>query len=410
MSETTNKLQETIKSIAELQKKKGKSIADAMSEARSQNAKWLENLDICLPEQEWRAIVQEVYGNVRKLFLSTGVMGKIEKEVITWAVENVLLKGSLNLFIGDPDVGKTLVAIFYIARLSRQGKKTVVICREDSYSHVWVPRLSAVGADLDLIIPVFGLKAEGETDLIPWMLDSPEHIALLKELLLKEQPELCLIDPIADFAGSKDLNKAQDCRAITGLLNATAQDTNVAMLANCHTTKAIADSVIKTAAGSFQLIAAVAIAWFFMQDPDKEGRRLMLQARNKYGTKRGHRYSISDASSTDNTGVVRFLGAEYRTADGMLKQMRDFDDRTVRKWLTGLLESGEKDAEYCNKEAGTRGYDRNMVTKACEQLRVDRSGGKWRMAPKEPAQQEDISFDVAQLEVGDGTTDTGTTR
>jgi hypothetical protein len=256
-----------IKWVVEQQKKKRKPIFSALSKARAENSRLEKDLNESLSEEELLEVVNGVYGTApRKLFLSTGVMSKVAREVITWAVENVLLKGALNLFIGDPDIGKTLVAILYIARLTRRGKKTVVICREDSYSHVWVPRLTAAGADLDLVIPVFGVAIEGEDDLIPWMLDNLEHLILLKELLLKEQPELCLIDPLADFTGSKDLNKGNDVRTITGPLNKIAQETSVAILANCHTTKAIVDSVIKTAAGSYQLMAAVAVAWYFMEE------------------------------------------------------------------------------------------------------------------------------------------------
>ena len=47
----------------------------------------------------------------RKLFLSAGVMSKVAVTVLTWVVDHILLAGALNLFVGDPDIGKTLVAI-----------------------------------------------------------------------------------------------------------------------------------------------------------------------------------------------------------------------------------------------------------------------------------------------------------
>lgn len=332
----------------------------------------------------------------RKVFLSTGVMSKIASEVITWAVENVLLKGALNLFIGDPDIGKTLVAILYIAKLTRQGKKVVVICREDSYGHVWVPRLKGAGANLDLVIPVFGVQIEGEDDLIPWMLDNQEHLNLLRDVLLAEKPDLCLIDPLADFAGSKDLNKAQDVRTITGPLNKIAQETQVAMLANCHTTKAIQDSVIKTAAGSYQLMAAVAVAWYFMEDPDNSERRLMMQARNKYGTKLGWRYTIE---AVDGVGVVRITGKEYRSVNDMLKQKLDRDDSKIgriREWLDSLhLEESRIPSDLCNRMADELGFDRDSMTKACKQKHVKRDKQHWwieKEVKKEEAKQ--ITFDA----------------
>jgi hypothetical protein len=380
-----------IRWVAEQLKKRGNTEAATLNAARKENAKFDEKLS----DSEVQKIIKEVYG--RKVFLSTGVMSKIACEVITWAVENVLLKGALNLFIGDPDIGKTLVAIFYIARLTKQGKKVVVICREDSYGHVWVPRLTGAGADLDLVIPVFGVQIEGEEDLMPWMLDNQEHLALLTDLLVKEQADLCLIDPLADFAGSKDLNKSQDVRTITGPLNKIAQETQVAMLANCHTTKAIQDSVIKTAAGSYQLMAAVAVAWYFMEDPDNAERRLMMQARNKYGTKLGWRYTIE---GVDGVGVARITGSEYRSVNDMLKQKLDRDDSKigeVRKWLDSLrLDEGPKPADMCNQLAKELGYEHDVISKACRQKKIVRDRKEWRLKEVKKDTEQQQTFDMEQ--------------
>ena len=384
-----------IEFIVKQAKRQNKNEAAALDDARKENARLAKDGFEKLTDDGLKKIVKGEYG--RKLFLSTGVMSTITQEVITWAVKNVLLKAALNLFIGDPDIGKSFVAIHYIAKLSCDGKKSVVLCREDSYSHVWVPRLKAAGADLSLVIPVFGVQIDGEDDLIPWMLDNPEHLVLLQDLLLSAHAELCLIDPLADFAGSKDLNKAQDVRNITGHLTKIAQQTQVAMLANCHTTKAIQDSVIKTAAGSYQLMAAVAVAWYFMEDQDNPSRRLMMQARNKYGTKRGWRYTIRDASDTDKTGVAEFKGAEYRNVNDILKRMLDRDDSKigeVRKWLETLkLEDGPRDSNTCNKEAFDRGFSHDLISKACRQMNIKREkNGKWCMEKPE-ATQQDKMFD-----------------
>src|ERR1700733_1008815 len=117
-------LRSEIKWVAEQLKKKGKSLAEALSKARSENARFEKELNESLPEQEWREVVQGVYGTApRKLFLSTGVMSKVAVTLVTWAVDHIFLAGALNLFVGDPDIGKTLVAIYYITQLSKVGKK-----------------------------------------------------------------------------------------------------------------------------------------------------------------------------------------------------------------------------------------------------------------------------------------------
>ena len=73
---------------------------------------------------------------------------------------------------------------------------------------VWGPRLWAAGANLEMVIPVHHVGDENDCDYkADWMLDDSTSGRFLKQLLLAEKPALCLIDPLADFAGSKDLNK-----------------------------------------------------------------------------------------------------------------------------------------------------------------------------------------------------------
>src|SRR5579863_1134964 len=79
----------------------------------------------------------------RDLFLRHSTMAAVKVKQLVWAVRHVLLMAALNMFTGNPDAGKTLAAIYYMALLSRQGKTIVVICREDDYGSVWKPRLWA---------------------------------------------------------------------------------------------------------------------------------------------------------------------------------------------------------------------------------------------------------------------------
>lgn len=396
-----------IKFIAEQLKKTGKPVTAALSKARTENAKFETELNLSLSEEDLREVVNGVYGTApRKLFLSTGVMSKVAVTMLTWVVDHILLAGALNLFVGDPDIGKTLVAIYYIARLSSEGQKSVVICREDDYGFVWVPRLIAAGADLNLVIPVHHIGDENDPEFeIPWMLDDPTHREFLKQLLLKEQPALCLIDPLGDFAGSKDLNKSGDVRDLTGPLNKIAKETNTAMVVNAHTTKALIDSAIKSAAGSFQLMAAVQVSWYFMKDPDIEGQRLMLQARNKYGKKRGFKYTIAGVpypddwpgeKDEDGIGVVTFKGKETRTADELLERHQDKDNGIkvqIRRWLNEMLQNGPVSTEQAGKEMTARGFNVNTVTAVCGERGkwIQRDGKTWSL--KQHQQGTQVEFD-----------------
>jgi len=83
----------------------------------------------------------------RKLFLIRKTMTEVEYKSPKWVKRHVLMADALNMFVGLPDVGKSLMECCHMAELSRQGKKTLLICREDAYDSVWKPRLIVARAN-----------------------------------------------------------------------------------------------------------------------------------------------------------------------------------------------------------------------------------------------------------------------
>jgi hypothetical protein len=185
---------------------------------------------------------------------------------------------------------------------------------------------------------------------------------------------------------------------------------------NCHSTKALIDNAIKSAAGSFQLMAAVQISWLFMDDPDVKGRRLMLQGRNKGGKKRSFKYEITsvpwpadvcgpedlkDGETSDGVGLVVFKGETDTTANDILERKLEKGEpeiRRVRGWIEEVLANGPVDSNKCWAEARTRSFDASAVNKACSQMKVLRNKKTWSMPKKEQAIGE--TQDGTQIELG----------
>lgn len=349
----------------------------------------------------------------RKLFLNVGSMATVENKQLKWLKRHIILAAALNLLVGDPDVGKTLVAIFYIAELSRAGKKIIISCREDDYSSMWKPRLVAAGANLENILPVFGVGVEGNDEEIPWMLDDDRHLELLEQKVIEHKAELCYIDPLADFAGSLNLNVSGDVRKITGALAGIAKRTSAAVLVASHTTKALVDSGIKTASGSFQLMAAVQSSWLLLEDSDVKGQRLMLQGRNKSGKKRGFKYCVESRpwpsaecgpedlapnETSDGVGLVVFKGATDKDASDILQRKLEkgaSEIGRVRQWLTTFLANGPVSQQTCWKAAReAMGFSTDAVNKGCSQLHVVRNLKTWTL-PDEHEKQPPTEGDVA---------------
>ena len=123
----------------------------------------------------------------------------------------------------------------------------------------------------------------------------------------------------------------------------------------------------------------------------------MMQARNKYGTKLGWRYTIE---GVDGVGVARITGAEYRSVNDMLKQKLDRDDSKigeVRKWLESLrLDEGPKPADMCNQLAKELGYEHDLISKACRQKNIVRDRKTWHMKPKQVEAAAQATFDLGK--------------
>lgn len=351
----------------------------------------------------------------RKLFLNLGSMATVENKQLKWLKRHIILAAALNLFVGDPDVGKTLVAIFYIAELSRAGKKIIINCREDDYSSMFKPRLVAAGANLENVLPVFGVGVEGSDEEIPWSFDDQRHLELLEQAITEHEAALCYIDPLADFAGALNLNVSGDVRKITGALAGIAKRTGAAVLVACHTTKAVVDSGIKTASGSFQLMAAVQSSWLLMTDSDVKDQRLMLQGRNKSGKKRGFKYTVESrpwpsaecgaedlevGETSDGVGLVVFKGVTDKDASDILQQKLEkgaSEIARVRQWITDFLAKGPVATATCWKAAReAMGFSNDSVNKACLQLHIVRNSKTWTLPQAQaPEKKEETQLDLA---------------
>ena len=147
----------------------------------------------------------------RKLFMSTSNLDEVAEPVVVWTVQDVLMAGVLNLFVGDPDIGKSFMACHYIAQLTREGKRVIIICREDHES-VWKKRVRAAKGILSqsLVTFVNGVRDEYDpTYKEEWMLDNATHVEFLHQCMKASEVALVVLDSLADLAANTDLNAAR---------------------------------------------------------------------------------------------------------------------------------------------------------------------------------------------------------
>ncbi|HKB06631.1 MAG TPA: AAA family ATPase, partial [Gemmataceae bacterium] len=191
--------------------------------------------------------------------------------VLDWLWPGYVPRGKLVILDGDPEMGKSLLTIDLIARLSRGGQlpdgsplsrahTSVLISAEDGRADTIRPRAEAAGADLSrLILPRFGGR-------VPRF---PEEIAGLEELIVDRGVDLVVLDPLMAFLPpSVAANLDQCVRLALSPLSQLAFWTGCTILLIRHLTKKWWTRALLRGQGSVGIAAAVRAGLLVGPHPD----------------------------------------------------------------------------------------------------------------------------------------------
>jgi hypothetical protein len=107
--------------------------------------------------------------------------------------------------------------------------RVAIIGDEDSFDHVWVPRLKAAGADLARVKYIAGKDGE--------VFDVSAHIDELRAYIKEEKPVVIYIDQLLDNLGVANSWNDKQVRNALAPLRALAQSAKVAILCTMHPNK-----------------------------------------------------------------------------------------------------------------------------------------------------------------------------
>jgi hypothetical protein len=218
---------------------------------------------------------------------------KVQTEITPWLWPNRIVANNINVFSGEPDMGKGLTWTDFVARLTTHedfpdcpndlpGPVDVVIMgSEDDTNSTVVPRLIAAGADLtrvhfvEITENVSGTLSEGIAALDR---DLPAIEGLLNNLGTGVV-SLIVVDPIISFMGDADPNKDRDVRPIFTRMKAFAKKNQLAWLTVNHFNKNAAATSINRTSGAKTFVSAPRATWMFGKDPNDTERRLMMKGK-----------------------------------------------------------------------------------------------------------------------------------
>jgi hypothetical protein len=335
----------------------------------------------------------------------------IQPKRLKWLWRGRILADKLNVFSGEPDVGKGMTTVDLAARLTRHldfpdgkneldGPKDVVfLSSEDDMEDTVVPRLVVAGADMSRIH--FAQISENSSGTLAEGIVCLDRDLPTLEEMIKLHPDTVLIipDPVIAFLGDADPNKDKDVRPIYSKMKAFAKRLNVGWLFVNHWNKNQAASSINRTSGAKTMVSAPRATWMFTRSPEDPTRYLMMKGKgNLAGNAKktlayrivGIPYDFQDGLPIDPDGVPKLVwdGETEHSTEDVLKDQNDPKMRhnvKAEELLEKLLRDGAMRAKDVYGAGDKEKLDDNQMQRARYKLgyvaaRVD---GSWYWAKSE---------------------------
>ena len=319
---------------------------------------------------------------------------EIAPAAVNWLWPGYLARGKLSLLDGDPAMGKSLLTLDLMARLTRgaalpdgspsPGPTTcAILSAEDDYADTIRPRAEAAGADLSrLVIPDLGGRPAR----------FPNDLPALEELIVERGVELLVIDPLMAFLPPGVAANLDQCvrQALTPLASLAAW-TGCAMKFVRHLTKQPADRALLRGQGSMGIVAAVRTALYVAPhpavlkvagsvrepSPTSPARVLALSKTNLGPPSTALGYRVVESAS--GLPVVEWTGPADVTADGLCggptEERLHARDRAV-DWLRRELAGGPRKVAELYAAAAETGIPERTLERAKQELRA-KSHREW---------------------------------
>jgi hypothetical protein len=210
---------------------------------------------------------------------------------VRWCWDGRLALGTLGLLAGPEGLGKSTLAYWAAARITRgqlpgeyhgQPRAVLVCATEDSWEHTIVPRLMAADADLSRVYRV-EVKA---ADDITLGLSLPRDIHDLDQAAQRTGAALLILDPLMSrISEALDTHRDGDVRRALEPMVAIADHTGMAIVGLIHHNKSGSSDPLQLVMASKAFTAVARSVHTVIKDPDDEteARRLFGTPKNNLG-------------------------------------------------------------------------------------------------------------------------------
>jgi putative DNA primase/helicase len=270
-----------------------------------------------------------------------------QKKQVEWFWPQRFAIGMLGLVDGDPSRGKSQMLALFAGHVTRgrawpDGSPCpmggmVIVGAEDPIEEVWVPRLEAVGADLELVI-ILQTKDDGSPIRLP------EDIPFLEREIRAIGAKAIAFDPIMSYlTGLTNPNSDKDVRQALSPLNEMLVRNRCAGIMLRHFNK---DN--KTSQALYRGMASIAFGalartgFAVAKDPDAAGGFVFAPTKNnlaRYPASLKYRIVEVDLGDGFKTSRIEWQGESQRSAEelvtafGAEASKAQTAEQMLREWL-----------------------------------------------------------------------------
>ena len=325
------------------------------------------------------------------------VLGHVEPERVTWLWPGRIPAGKLTLLVGDPEAGKSTIALDIAARVTTQRPfpdgspcplgDVLYLTLEDGLADTVRPRLDAAGANAYRVHSITAMWSEehGESGLT-----LPADLPAIGQVCEERGITLVVLDPIKGFLTTGNEWRDGDVRRALGPLAAFAERTGIAVLAIVHLTKASGTPAQYRVSGSIAFTAAARSVLLAAPDPGSDnGRRVLAPLKCslcRHPSTLAYTLAAPDGSS-DGPAAVLWAGESPVTARQALAVPVDGEERSqtddAADWLLVELGDGPRPAKELQRRARDAGHSDKALRRGRERLGVRPqrvgfgAGGEW---------------------------------
>jgi len=260
---------------------------------------------------------------------------------VRWVWEDRMPLGEICLIPGREGIGKSTFLAWLAAQITRgnlpgiyfgQPRAVLYAASEDAWDYTVAPRMFAAGADLDLVLRIDVVEAEG----ISGKLTLPTHSRLIPDAAKQVDAAMLMCDPILSNISERiNPNHARELRFALEPLRDAAEQAGIAVAALAHFNKSRDVDVSTMVSGSRAWVevarANIAIARDDREQPDGSKRvvQVLTQTKNNLGRLDlpsleyvivNHQFTLDDGEEISVGRVEWEEGISMTTAEEVLQR------------------------------------------------------------------------------------------